>query len=126
MRKEEISMTFFFLSRRRDPSHGSYALAYFPFFLFFFITIYTTPAREAVREKNARRLFDRGEHLNLKGPKFEVLSSPKKFVVPSPGLGIECICMRKVFYNSFDYTLATMASKIARILGNFFTRSPKR
>lgn len=120
-------MTFFFLSRHRDPSHRSYALAYFLLFFFlFFITIYTTPARETVREKNARRLFDRGEHLNLKGPKFEVLSSPKKFVVPSPGLRIECICMRKVFYNSFDYTLATMAPKIARILGNFFTRPPKR
>lgn len=118
-------MIFFFLSRHRDPSHRSYALAYFLFFLFF-ITIYTTPARETVREKNARRLFDRAEHLNLKGTKFEVLSSPKKFVVPSPGLRIECICMRKVFYNSFDYTLATMAPKIARILGNFFTRSPKR
>lgn len=80
------------------------------FFFFFHYHLCDVMARNCSKDERAQLGWTGGEeHLNLKGPKFEVLSRPKKFVVPRSSLRIGRICMRKVFYNSFDYTLATMA-----------------
>lgn len=54
---------------------------------FFLFTIFVTSTSRGKKKRNARRLLDRarGEHLNLKGPKFEVLSRAKEVRCPFYG-----------------------------------------
>lgn len=113
-------LCYFFLtfaSRSVRAPHLSYRAI-----LYYYLLQLHDPSRDGKACKPAHEWRRRRKHLNLKGSKFGVLSGPKKkFAVFSPHVPHRSgICMRKVLYDSFDYTLATrrVPVELTRILEN--------
>lgn len=107
-----------FASRSVRAPHLSYRAI-----LYYYLLHLHEPSRDGKACKPAHEWRRRRKHLNLKGSKFGVLSGPKKkFAVFSrPHVPHRSgICMRKVLYDSFDYTLATrrVPVELACILEN--------